>query len=442
MAQVPHVVTWSLSAASSLVKPETQPSRHLSESSDQISAETKPVFPKGNPTSENNPEEKEEHVEGVERAAVQESNVRNWAGLPEDLLVVILGSIKTLPDFYAFRGVCPNWRSVAILSAENLSSLNPFILVHLQVRRCQSVSHIVSDSNADSDSISDIDESIYLDRPSFEARLFDVVTKSFYERPTFWSSWRSRNYLNFDHGYLATAFGDGRVQLRHFLSNERIWLPKTHNPFSNQKNIVFSGNPSSPGCMFALYEHYSPTMEYFLPDDESWRTYNLTWGYLFMDMIFFNGNLYSLISRQGSCDLKQLVVFEFAANISCRLLGNPVFLDKRTYLTSSGGELVLYCGGFLIWDFENQRWIEKESTEGRSLFVSTWQCHACMAPAPGSMVEPNLLYHFDTDNSMLFKIPVDELGEDESDDVNLRELTDANTWYKGRAVWIFPSMLL
>ena len=176
------------------------------------------------------------------------TETRHWASLPTDLLVSVASRLTSLADFFAFRRVCTSWRSNVIPSAHTLSSQSPLIMMHVINRLwCDEGGEIPEED---------------LDQPSFDVVFLDVMHRRFYKSESS-SSWRSFNLLNFSHGYLAVAYGNGRILLRHFFTNDKIWLPKIRKPLSDQKNIIFSENPSSAGCMCVRYSYVDSTIEFF-----------------------------------------------------------------------------------------------------------------------------------------------------------------------------------
>ncbi|XP_078152944.1 uncharacterized protein LOC144548130 [Carex rostrata] len=360
----------------------------------------------------------------------EETETRDWASLPADLLVSVASRLTSLADFFAFRRVCTSWRSNVIPSAHTLSSQSPLIVVHAQNR-------IVTE-----DMSRDDEERV---QPSFDVVFLDVMHRRFY-KSEFSSSWRFFNLLNFSHGYLAVAHGDGHIVLLHFFTNDTILLPKTRKPFSD-KNIIFSENPSSPRCMFVRYSFYNNTIDFFQQGESAWKSWTLGNHVMVTDMVFFERKAYALLSEKFIFHNYQLAVFEFTPTFRFKLLGVPTKFYPSPFLFSYGDELLLsYLHTVFSWDFRGNRWIPKSSLDGRAMFFSTNQLTACIIPNPGSWLKPNYGYYYDMDNFALSEFPGVDDGSGDSDvylDYNGPE-TNGEMYYCitsfiGRPVWIFPS---
>ncbi|KAF3339805.1 hypothetical protein FCM35_KLT15576 [Carex littledalei] len=368
----------------------------------------------------------------------EETDTRDWASLPGDLLVSVASRFTSLADFFAFRRVCTSWRSNVIPSAHTLSSQSPLIMLHVQNR----LLHYHDDEVTDSMSDEDVE---YLDRPSFDVVFLDFLHQRFYKSEP-GSSWRSFNLLNFSHGYLAVALGSGHIQLRHFFTNDKIWLPKTREPFSYVKNIIFSGNPSSPGCLFGLYSYNEHTIELYQQGESTWKELTLGDRILVMDMVFFERKAYALITTRYCFDFYQLAVIEFTPNLTFKLLGETTKFDERPFLFSYEDELLLsYPRTIFRWDFRGNRWVPKSSFDGWAIFLSKNQLTACINPNPGSWVKPNYRYYYDVSHYALMECPAVHDGSYGSikyveNYVKKYGGSDCKSWFIGRPVWIFPSV--
>ncbi|XP_078153019.1 uncharacterized protein LOC144548188 [Carex rostrata] len=368
----------------------------------------------------------------------EETETRDWASLPADLLVSVASRLTSLADFFALRRVCTSWRSNVIPSAHTLSSQSPLIMLHAQNR----LSCYDEDEVPDDMSKTDVE---YLDWPSFDVVFLDVMHRRFY-KSEFSSSWRYFNLLNFSHGYLAVAHGDGHIVLLHFFTNDTILLPKTRKPFSD-KNIIFSENPSSPRCMFVRYSFYNNTIDFFQQGESAWKSWTLGNHVMVTDMVFFERKAYALLSEKFIFHNYQLAVFEFTPTFRFKLLGVPTKFDPSPFLFSYGDELLLsYLHTVFSWDFRGNRWIPKSSLDGRAMFFSTNQLTACIIPNPGSWLKPNYGYCYDMDFWAISEFPGVDDGSGGSEvypyyngpETN-GEMYYCGTNFVGRPVWIFPS---
>ncbi|XP_010934497.1 F-box protein At3g56470 [Elaeis guineensis] len=317
-----------------------------------------------NSNSTNNEEEEEEEEE------FESAELRNWSSLTDPLLHSVLRRLDTLEDFFAFRGVCRGWRSLAAPSSASLSSQPPLVLL----ARC----------------------------PSYTEAFYDIARRRLYSlRPP----WRlfSRFSIGYSHGFVITTTQPPlpKLLLWNLFTDAKIRLPKAPEPFDR---VILSSNPSSPGCLAVLFSRSGSTVQYCHVGDHLWRlscrnsprASVIDWSVV-EDMIFFKGKLYALTSTE------QLVEVELfpLPKLTLPRAETGVAVKRgfgERWLAECGGELLMvYWSVRMVfdvyhWDFGRGRWVETSSLGGKALFMGSRGFAASIEPMC-SEVRENCIYY-------------------------------------------------
>ncbi|XP_072965307.1 uncharacterized protein [Typha angustifolia] len=286
-----------------------------------------------------------------------EEEERDWSGLIDSMLFSILGRLETLEDFFSFRGVCRNWRSISSPCPETLASQSPLILLTRF--------------------------------PSYTEAFFDISRRRLYN---FQLPWRlySRFSLAFSHGFLVTSTEPprSRILLWNLFSGDHIRLPRSPEPF---RRVILSSPPSSPQCLMVLFHPGNSTIQFSWLGDSLWKVHSWGPAHLIHDMIFFQGRLFALINgRLALVDLApcpQFTLLEDSLDVEWKR-------NSQRFLAKSGEELLLVCCfefSIFRWAFGGGGWVELKSLDGRALFIGLGGFAASVVP-PCLGVRENCVY--------------------------------------------------
>ncbi|XP_058203098.1 F-box protein SKIP23-like [Rhododendron vialii] len=201
--------------------------------------------------------------------------MRNWAELPEDLLVLTANKITLFEDFLSFSGVCRSWRSVAINDNFKGSEQIPWLML--------------SDK----------------DKP--DERKFVSLRKGGVIRTVNLPEVRGKRCLE-TLGWLVTIAEDGEINLLHPFTRVQINLPhvttfKNYHMRTSDKNMSFirkavlSTRPEESKD-YALVVAYGDSgfVGFWRPGDKSWTDVRISLLY-FHDIIFHEGLFYGVVGR-------------------------------------------------------------------------------------------------------------------------------------------------
>ncbi|WOL19151.1 hypothetical protein Cni_G27948 [Canna indica] len=355
---------------------------------------------------EESEEEEEEEEEEVEEGLGTKK--RDWSSLTDPLLHAVLRRLNSLEDFFAFRGVCRDWRAASPPSPDNLDAQPPLILLTRF--------------------------------PAYTEAFYDLARGRLYRAQLPWRV-HSRRSIAYSRGYLVTTTEppNARLLLWNIFSQARIRLPTAPEPF---RRVLLSSHPARD-CHVVLFAKREAVLQHCRIGDALWTIRE--WNRLMMsvdDMIFFRDNrLYALTATM------QLLVVDLAAGLDFwSLVGGKAertdgLAHRERWLAESGGELLVLChrfqGGFDVsrWDSESSGWVEVFDLGGRAVFLGSTGFAGSIAAT--GLIRGNCIYfvRYRKDAWYVFSL----------DDQSVEVVSpDSPGLLRGESaletVWVFPSL--
>lgn len=275
---------------------------------------------------------------------------------PPELIPEIARRLTSLPDFFALRAACRAYRAVLPLTASNLASQAPLLLIPRG--ESQALFHL-------------------LDRRRLRFRL---------------SRNRCHDYTEFHSlgGHIAICDDNidrscgPKLRIVDLLTGERVPVPS---PPTRFLRIILCGD------LILAWNRYDCTIQYCRLKAAEWCVASVAEPYFVEDLIYVNGTLYALVSpgyrlaAVGLSDDNDFVGFTF--------LGGRLDKDERFEYSSAvfsfaecRSELILinafifYAREFYVyrWQSEQGRWERIVNLHGCTLFLENNHFAGCLGP--------------------------------------------------------------
>ncbi|KAL6644408.1 hypothetical protein ACP70R_016016 [Stipagrostis hirtigluma subsp. patula] len=285
------------------------------------------------------------------------------AYFPPELIPEVASRLTSLQDFFALRAACRAYRALLPLTASNLASQAPLLLVPHATNGTQALFHLSL-------------------RRNHRLRLPDHLTAD------------DGSFTRFNSIGCRLAFHSSRREFRivHLLTGEQACLPSPPEVFVN---IILSSD------LVLAWTYLTSTIQYCRLEAGDWCLASISEPYFLDHMICVNGTLYALVSERQHLpssyrlavvklsDTGNLVELELlGGNLDARAVYLPKESDLYLSLAECHGELMLLSAvGFkpqvydvFRWKADEAKWTRITSLGGCTLFFEGDCFAGCLGP--------------------------------------------------------------
>ncbi|CAK9184268.1 unnamed protein product [Ilex paraguariensis] len=379
-----------------------------------------------------------------------------WAGLPKDILDLILDHIIQFSDYIRFCSVCKSWRSVGLED-------NNYHHLHIQrlriLKACRSRLPMLmippTISNKENQSFYSVTDGVIL----------DLQLPMSFNRRCFGSS----------HGWLFTMEKPMVIVLLNPFSGRTIHLPELKDPETvyqfwvdkdDHEYFVSKGILSSDPCRdvdnYEVVVIYSDNRKLasFKSGDETWQFFNLTKGYFFSDIIYYEGQLHAINNFGGLMHIDTIsgagkIIIKPTRRMECRMTylvksyERDLLMVQKFMEENEHDDMHYKASDFKIFkmvhstQMRTPSWVEINSIGDQALFVGN-NYSLTVSTSDFSGCSSNCIYY--TDHYLAITGHYVPHGPDDDTGIfNLRDRSFGSHYIADREhlippIWIVPNL--